>query len=134
MTKRKAVHTRRFGARYGVSVKARVEEVEVKQRKKHVCPKCGFQRVKRISTGIFSCNKCKHKYAGGAYYPQTMTGSIITKMVSQRAFLSNLAQLVTLEESRHEKSYEKKEKPSTAKTDEERIDEMIGSPKNEEAA
>ena len=132
MTKSEVRHTRRFGARYGVSVKARVEEVEVKQRKKHVCPKCGFQKVKRVSTGIFSCTKCRHKYAGGAYYPQTMTGSIITKMVSQRSFLANLAQLTILEEARHEKSYAKKEKP--AKTDEDRIDEMMGSPSTEEKA
>ncbi len=130
MTKRKAVHTRRFGARYGVSVKARVEEVEVKQRKKHICPKCGFQRVKRISVGIFLCTKCRHTYAGGAYYPQTMTGSIIAKMVNQRSFLSNAAQLASLEEARHEKSYEKKsDKP---KSDEERIDEMVSSPSTDE--
>lgn len=132
MAKKEVRHTRRFGARYGVSVKQRVEDVEVKQRKKHVCPKCGFQRVKRVSTGIFSCNKCLHRYAGGAYYPQTMTGSIIAKMVSQRSFLANMAQLVTLEESRHEKTYEKKEKP--VKSDEERIDEMMGSSKKEETA
>jgi large subunit ribosomal protein L37Ae len=132
MTKRKAVHTRRFGARYGVSVKARVEEVEVKQRKKHICPKCGFQRVKRISVGIFLCTKCKHTYAGGAYYPQTMTGSIISKMVNQRSFLSNVAQLASLEEARHEKSYTKKDKQP--KSDEERIDEMIASPSEEESA
>lgn len=131
MTKRKAVHTRRYGARYGVSVKQRVEDVEVKQRKKHVCPKCGFQKVKRISVGIFLCTKCKHTYAGGAYYPQTMTGSIIAKMVNQRSFLANAAQLASLEEARHEKSYLKKDK---AKSDEERIDEMVSSPSEEESA
>lgn len=132
MTKRKAVHTRRFGARYGVSVKARVEEVEIKQRKKHICPKCGFQRVKRISVGIFLCTKCRHTYAGGAYYPQTMTGSIISKMVNQRSFLSNVAQLASLEEARHEKSYLKKDKQP--KSDEERIDDLVSSPAEEESA
>ena len=36
-------HSARFGARYGVSVRKRFEMVEVKQRKEHMCPKCGFE-------------------------------------------------------------------------------------------
>lgn len=79
-------HTARFGARYGVSVKKRYEAVEQKQRKMHPCPKCGFLKVKRVSAGIFYCKKCHTKYAGGAFYPQTLSGGIIAKMVSQKAF------------------------------------------------
>ncbi len=92
--KRKTRHTARFGARYGVSVKKRYETFEAKQRVKHVCPKCGFQKVQRISTGIFKCSKCHLTYAGGAFYPQTLTGGIIAKMVAQRAFNTQLLEQI----------------------------------------
>ncbi len=91
-------HTARFGARYGVSVKKRFETIEVKQRVKHVCPKCGFQKVQRVSTGIFHCNKCNAKYAGGAFYPQTLSGGIIAKMVAQRTFNPNLIETMVEQE------------------------------------
>lgn len=87
-------HTARFGARYGVSVKKRYEAVEEKQRRQHVCPKCGFEKVQRISTGIFMCYKCNTKYAGGAFYPQTLSGSIIAKMVDQRMFTPELSAVI----------------------------------------
>lgn len=87
-------HTARFGARYGVSVKKRYEAVEEKQRRSHTCPKCGFEKVQRISTGIFICYKCNTKYAGGAFYPQTLSGSIISKMVDQRSFTPELSAVI----------------------------------------
>jgi large subunit ribosomal protein L37Ae len=87
-------HTARFGARYGVSVKKRYEAVEEKQRRLHTCPKCGFEKVQRISTGIFMCYKCNTKSAGGAFYPQTLSGSIIAKMVDQRKFTPELSAMV----------------------------------------
>lgn len=87
-------HTARFGARYGVSVKKRYEAVEEKQRRLHTCPKCGFEKVQRISTGIFMCYKCDTKYAGGAFYPQTLSGSIISKMVDQRQFTPELSAVI----------------------------------------
>lgn len=83
-------YSSKFGSRYGVAVRRRFDLVEAKQRIKHICPKCGFSRVKRVSTGIFSCTKCHSKYAGGAYYPQTLSGSIVAKMVAQKAFSASL--------------------------------------------
>lgn len=94
MTNKTRRHTARFGARYGVSIKKRYEAVEEKQRKQHVCPKCGFEKVQRISTGIFICYKCNTKYAGGAFYPQTLSGSIIAKMVDSRAFTPELSTMI----------------------------------------
>jgi large subunit ribosomal protein L37Ae len=91
---KKTRHTARFGARYGVSVKKRYETFEAKQRVKHVCPKCGFAKVQRVSTGIFTCAKCRLTYAGGAFYPQTLTGGIIAKMVAQRAFNTQLLEQI----------------------------------------
>ncbi len=87
-------HTARFGARYGVSVKKRYEAVEEKQRRQHTCPKCGFEKVQRISTGIFMCYKCNTKSAGGAFYPQTLSGGIISKMVDARTFTPELSAMV----------------------------------------
>ena len=59
----------RFGPRYGAKVRKIVAEIEKIQKKKHICPKCKMPYVKRISTGIYYCTKCKTKFAGKAYYP-----------------------------------------------------------------
>ncbi len=59
----------RFGPRYGMKLREKIDEIEVIQRQKHVCPKCGFKKLKRISTGIWFCKKCNTKVAGKAYYP-----------------------------------------------------------------
>jgi large subunit ribosomal protein L37Ae len=82
MSKRtkKACMTARFGPRYGVSVRRRVLEVEVKQRGRHTCPRCAAKALSRMSTSIWECRKCGHKYAGGAYYPETAV-----KRTSERA-------------------------------------------------
>ena len=89
----------RFGARYGVGVKKRVLKIELKQRRKHVCPHCGFPRAKRKSAGIYQCTKCGSRFAGGAYTPSTMTGRTIQKMVSQKSFLPRLAELLEAKEN-----------------------------------
>ncbi len=78
--------TGRFGARYGVGIRRRLLKVEPKQFSKHVCPSCGHKRVKRVSRGIFECSKCGVKFVGGAYLPQTLSGELISKVVSQKAF------------------------------------------------
>ncbi|MAG40215.1 50S ribosomal protein L37ae [Candidatus Pacearchaeota archaeon] len=56
----------RFGAGYG-KVKKRLNDVEAKQRKKQVCPFCNG-RAKRIEKAIWECQKCKKRFAGGAYH------------------------------------------------------------------
>ncbi len=62
--------TGRFGSRYGRKIKLRVKEIEEQYRtKKYECPNCKAIRVKRISTAIWQCLKCKVKFAGGAYIP-----------------------------------------------------------------
>ncbi len=70
----------RFQARYGVKARTRVRNVEILQKAKHICPSCGHQKVKRVSTGIWQCKKCGTKFAGGAYLPQTETGQNVKKM------------------------------------------------------
>jgi large subunit ribosomal protein L37Ae len=61
----------RFGPRYGVSVRRRIREVESRQKAWHVCPSCAAPRVKRVSTAVWECRKCGHKFAGGSYMPRT---------------------------------------------------------------
>lgn len=90
---KKVSSTGRFGARYGVTIKKRVLKIEQKQKQKHVCPSCGFAKVKRKSRGIFECRKCSHVFAGGAFLPQTLSGGIIKKMVSQKSFLPLVQEL-----------------------------------------
>ncbi len=68
---KKAKSVGRFGARYGVKIRRRIREIEVRQKADHPCPSCAAVRVTRISTGIWQCRKCDHKFAGGAYYPET---------------------------------------------------------------
>ena len=59
--------TRRFGARYGRKVKERVDAIEKVLKGKHKCPYCSQLKVKRVSAGIWFCNKCKSKFTGRAY-------------------------------------------------------------------
>jgi large subunit ribosomal protein L37Ae len=53
-------------------------------KKTHVCPQCGFPRVKRISVGVWGCRKCGFKFTGGAYTPTTKLG-IVAKRVAKGA-------------------------------------------------
>jgi large subunit ribosomal protein L37Ae len=64
----------RYGARYGVKIRRRVSKLEMRQKQNHTCPECQYQAVKRIGTGIWKCNHCGHKFAGGAYLPTTAVG------------------------------------------------------------
>ncbi len=82
MGRTKKVHTAgRFGVRYGLGIRKRILKVEVLQKRKHVCPSCGARAVKRVSTGIFRCEKCGATFAGGAYYPETMVGRTVRKVI-----------------------------------------------------
>ncbi len=78
----------RFGSRYGVGVRKRLLKVEDKQEKNYACPFCGFKKVKRKAAGLYACGKCHARFAGGAYLPITLSGSIIKKTVAQKAFVS----------------------------------------------
>jgi len=69
MTKTKKVKSSgRFGPRYGKTVRARLVQVEEKQRKKQVCPFCKRIGIKRLSKGIWKCSKCNKKFASDTYH------------------------------------------------------------------
>jgi len=67
MVKKKSKGAGRFGARYGSRLKEKFLEVESRQKKKYKCPLCLKPSVKRVSYGIWHCNKCDTKFAGRAY-------------------------------------------------------------------
>ena len=58
----------RFGARYGKRVRTKLVKVETKQRVKQKCPFCEKLGAKRLSKGIWKCNKCNKKFASNTYY------------------------------------------------------------------
>ena len=80
----------RFQARYGVRARTRVRNVEIIQKGKHICPSCGHQTVKRISTSIWQCRKCNIKFAGGAYQPRTEAGQNAEKMLRGEILLPEI--------------------------------------------
>lgn len=69
----------RFGPRYGRVPRRNIAEVEETSRAVHECPSCESDSVKRQSSGVWLCRKCGHKFAGGAYEPETSTGETVKK-------------------------------------------------------
>lgn len=66
-TKTKYGSIKRFGARYGRTVKHKFGKVEAEQRATHVCPYCKKPGVKRIAVGIWYCPKEELKFTSRAY-------------------------------------------------------------------
>ncbi len=64
---KKITSAKRFGARYGRTVKERINKVEKEQKKNHKCPYCTYESAKQESVGIFTCSKCEAKFASKAY-------------------------------------------------------------------
>ena len=63
-----------LGVRYGVKPRRRFSEILTEMKRKHVCPQCSSNSVKRESVGIWVCSKCGIKFTGGAYTPTTKIG------------------------------------------------------------
>lgn len=116
MAKTKKVHsTGRFGSRYGVGIRKRVLKVEVQQKQKQKCSYCNLGIMKRKASGIFECSKCGKQIAGGAYVPETMTGSLIKKIVSQKKFSSGFQKLDSKKQESDEIEIKKEEKKHSKK-------------------
>jgi large subunit ribosomal protein L37Ae len=56
----------RFGVRYGRRVRVKIADLESTQRKKQSCIFCSGI-AKRLSKGIWLCNKCGKKFAHNTY-------------------------------------------------------------------
>ena len=70
---RKAGMVARFGPRYGVRIRRRVQEIEEGRKHRHTCPRCAAIAVRRASTGVWECRRCGYVFAGGAYRPIVTT-------------------------------------------------------------
>jgi large subunit ribosomal protein L37Ae len=79
--KRRTGSAGRFGARYGRVARKRVADIEEEMRGDHECPDCGQARVSREGTGIWQCERCGHKFAGGAYAPETPGGKQVSRSI-----------------------------------------------------
>ncbi|MBW3016638.1 50S ribosomal protein L37ae [Candidatus Woesearchaeota archaeon] len=58
---------KRFGTRYGRTLKNKLAKIEVEQKKKHKCPYCGKPKATFVSYGIWNCKKCNSKFTARAY-------------------------------------------------------------------
>ncbi len=59
--------TKRFGARYGRTMKERVGKADLARKNSSTCPYCLKNKVSRVAAGIWFCKKCNFKFTGGAY-------------------------------------------------------------------
>lgn len=77
-----------YGARYGTSVRKRTKKILDSSRKKYECPRCSYKAVKRVSTGVWKCRHCDHKFAGGAYQPESdfmQSKKLLFKKINEKA-------------------------------------------------
>ena len=58
---------KRFGTRYGRTTKHKLAKIEIELKKRHTCPYCAKKSVRRISYGIWSCERCKNTFTARAY-------------------------------------------------------------------
>lgn len=59
--------TKRFGVRYGRTVKHKLDKIESSAKAKYKCPYCTSVSVKKKMAGIWECRKCKKTFTGKAY-------------------------------------------------------------------
>lgn len=58
---------KRFGPRYGRTLKNKVGKIEKDQKNAYNCPKCHYKKVKRQVKGVWECEKCGAKFTSKAY-------------------------------------------------------------------
>ena len=58
---------KQYGARYGRRLREKVGKIDKARRESNTCPYCNYKQIKRVSTGIWLCGKCKSKFTGRAY-------------------------------------------------------------------
>ncbi len=60
--------TKRFGARYGRTVKHKLAKIERQSKAVYKCPYCKSQSVTKKMAGIWSCSKCDKTFTSKAYF------------------------------------------------------------------
>lgn len=67
MSTKKVGKTGKYGVRGGVGIRKKYL-LATEDKTKKVCPKCGTKdKLKKVATGIYQCQKCDAKISGGAY-------------------------------------------------------------------
>ena len=66
-TKTRYGSVKRFGVRYGRTIKQKLGKIEAEQKKKQTCPYCKKLSVKRLSAGLWYCKKEGKKFTSRAY-------------------------------------------------------------------
>ncbi len=61
---------KRFGVRYGRTLKEKFGKIEKERLERSLCPLCRKTKMKRLAAGIWECKKCNVKIAGAAYTVQ----------------------------------------------------------------
>lgn len=59
---------KRFGVRYGKTVKDRLARIEQEQKKLQLCPYCEQLKAKRKFAGVYECSRCNAKFTGRAFF------------------------------------------------------------------
>jgi large subunit ribosomal protein L37Ae len=59
--------TKRFGVRYGRTVKQKLAKIEEDAKKKYKCPYCASVKVKKKVAGVWECGKCNKVFTGRAF-------------------------------------------------------------------
>jgi len=92
-TKTKYPSTKRFGSRYGRKTKFKLGKIEKERKDSKKCPYCLKNKVRRISMGIWFCDKCKNKFTGRAY-------SVGVRVISEETLAPQVGQEVKPEEKK----------------------------------
>jgi len=58
---------KRFGTRYGRTLKHKLAKIEVEQKQRHKCPYCGKLKVSFVSFGVWQCDKCNSRFTARAF-------------------------------------------------------------------
>ncbi|MFT4283048.1 MAG: 50S ribosomal protein L37ae [Candidatus Woesearchaeota archaeon] len=64
--------TKRFGPRYGRTVKYKVAKIEKLSKANYKCPFCLAKKVTRKTAGIWQCSKCEKTFTSKAYFVDKM--------------------------------------------------------------
>jgi large subunit ribosomal protein L37Ae len=68
MVKIYSKRSKRFGPRYGRTLRKRVDMIESVLHQKHACPFCLKKGgISRVSVGVWKCTKCENTFTGKAY-------------------------------------------------------------------
>eukprot|EP00457_Paulinella_chromatophora_P023370 gb/GEZN01026758.1/.p1 GENE.gb/GEZN01026758.1/~~gb/GEZN01026758.1/.p1 ORF type:complete len:131 (-),score=17.27 gb/GEZN01026758.1/:105-497(-) len=72
---------RKYGTRYGASLRKQIKKIEISQHATYTCNFCGKDTVKREVVGIWKCRACKKVVAGGAFSLTTATAATVRSTI-----------------------------------------------------